>query len=82
MNYYNGVIFTFGEMVDLNVDVLWQNFLEKIKNELSNLAYETWFSDTKLYKLDDLDINIYEMDNEIIKIEINNDDYAFKIMYE
>lgn len=37
---------------------------------------------SKLYKLDDIDINIYELNNEIIKIEVSNDAYAFKIMYE
>ncbi|MBR4617881.1 MAG: chromosomal replication initiator protein DnaA [Bacilli bacterium] len=36
----------------MNVDVLWQNFLNQIKEELSSLAYNTWFLDTKLYKLD------------------------------
>ena len=36
----------------MNVDVLWQNFLNQIKDELSSLAYNTWFVDTKLYKLD------------------------------
>ena len=36
----------------MNVDALWQNFLNQIKDELSSLAYNTWFVDTKLYKLD------------------------------
>ena len=36
----------------MNVDVLWQNFLNQIKDELSSLAYTTWFVDTKLYKLE------------------------------
>lgn len=37
----------------MNVDVLWSNFLAQIKDELSGLAYDTWFSDTKLFKLND-----------------------------
>lgn len=37
----------------MNTQVLWTNFLNQIKDELSSLAYDTWFSDTKLYKLDD-----------------------------
>ena len=37
----------------MNVDVLWSNFLAQIKDELSSLAYDTWFSDTKLFKLND-----------------------------
>ena len=36
----------------MNVDILWQNFLDKIKPDLSSLAYTTWFADTKLYKLE------------------------------
>lgn len=36
----------------MNVDVLWTNFLTQVKDELSSLAFDTWFKDTKLYKLD------------------------------
>ena len=36
----------------MNVDVLWQNFLDKIKDDLSSLAFNTWFLDTKLHKLE------------------------------
>ena len=36
----------------MNVDVLWTNFLTQVKDELSSLAYDTWFKDTTLYKLD------------------------------
>ncbi len=36
----------------MNVDVLWANFLTQIKEDLSSLAYDTWFKDTSLYKLD------------------------------
>ena len=35
----------------MNVDVLWSNFLAQIKDELSPVLFETWFSDTKLHKL-------------------------------
>ena len=35
----------------MNVDVLWTNFLTQVKDELSSLAYDTWFKDTSLYKL-------------------------------
>ena len=37
----------------MNMGVLWTNFLKQIKEELSSLAYDTWFADTKLYKLED-----------------------------
>lgn len=36
----------------MNVDVLWTNFLAQIKEDLSSLAYDTWFKDTSLHKLD------------------------------
>ncbi len=37
----------------MNVDVIWNNFLNLIKSDLSSLAFDTWFSDTKLNKLND-----------------------------
>ena len=37
----------------MNVDIVWSNFLNQIKDELSSLAYDTWFKETKLYKLED-----------------------------
>ena len=38
----------------MNYDSIWSNFLSDIKEkaELSSLAYQTWFSETKLLKLD------------------------------
>lgn len=36
----------------MNVDVIWSNVLEQIKSELASLSYDTWFSETKLHKLD------------------------------
>lgn len=35
----------------MNNDVLWDNFLNKIKEQITSLAYETWFEDTKLLEL-------------------------------
>lgn len=37
----------------MNIDNLWNNFLEKIKSRISSLSYDTWFKDTKLISLDD-----------------------------
>lgn len=37
----------------MNVDVLWNNFLTQIKDDLSALAFDTWFNDTKLHELKD-----------------------------
>ena len=36
----------------MNTDIVWSNLLNELKDELSSLAYDTWFNDTKLYKLD------------------------------
>ena len=36
----------------MNLDSIWSNFLNKIKSELNSLSYNTWFSETKLYKLE------------------------------
>jgi len=36
----------------MNVDDVWTKFLELIKTDLSTISYETWFADTKLYKVD------------------------------
>jgi len=42
-----------GEMIaGMNLDSIWSNFLNKIKSELNSLSYNTWFADTKLYKLE------------------------------
>ena len=37
----------------MNVDILWSKLLEQIKNELTSLSYDTWFSETELFKLED-----------------------------
>ena len=36
----------------MNMDIVWSNLLNELKDELSSLAYNTWFNETKLYKLD------------------------------
>ena len=35
----------------MNIDNLWDNFLEKIKPKISSLSYDTWFKNTKLVSL-------------------------------
>lgn len=37
----------------MNYEVLWTKVLQQIKEELSSLAFDTWFKDTKLYELKD-----------------------------
>ena len=36
----------------MDINTIWNLFLEKTKNELDPILYETWFSETKLYDLD------------------------------
>ena len=36
----------------MNLENLWNSFLEKIKSRISPLPYETWFKNTKLISLD------------------------------
>ena len=36
----------------MNVDILWSKILVQIKEELTSISYDTWFSDTVLYKLE------------------------------
>lgn len=35
----------------MNVDILWSNFLDQIKDELSPVLFNTWFAETKLFRL-------------------------------
>ena len=36
----------------MNLDNMWKSFLDKLKTKISNISYETWFSETKLISLD------------------------------
>ena len=38
-------------MLNLNYSIIWDHFLEKIKEKISTLSYETWFKDTSLYDI-------------------------------
>lgn len=37
----------------MNVNSLWENFLEKIRKEITSLSFDTWFKDTKLLEIKD-----------------------------
>ena len=37
----------------MELDKLWDSFLNKIKEDMTSLSYETWFKDTKLVDLND-----------------------------
>lgn len=49
-NNFNGTLKQGG--LGMNTDMLWNNFLNKIKERISPLSYDTWFKDTKLYKIE------------------------------
>ena len=35
----------------MNVNIIWTNFLQNIKEQITSLAFDTWFKDTKLVEL-------------------------------
>ena len=37
----------------MDLDTIWNMFLEKMKDQLMPILYETWFSETKLIELKD-----------------------------
>ena len=37
----------------MNVDIVWTKVLSNLKDKLTSLAFDTWFSETELYKLND-----------------------------
>ena len=55
----------------MNNRELWNNFLENIKNEITNVSFDTWFNeeDTKFYSLKD-DILTITVNQEFIKRHI------------
>lgn len=37
----------------MNINVIWSNFLNNIKEQITSLAFDTWFKDTKLVEISD-----------------------------
>ena len=80
----------------MDIDMLWKNFLLKMKEQISSLSYETWFEPTKLHGLHDgiatiivptnlhkkhLDEN-YKDDMEIIFDELTDTHFTFEFKLE
>ena len=80
----------------MNLDMLWNNFLKKIKEYVSALSYETWFQDTKLVSIRDncaivivpmelhkkhLMENYQEIMENTLK-EVNGSNFTFKFVVE
>lgn len=59
----------------MDLDNLWNKFLEKIKPEISPMSYNTWFKDTKLISLDDGVATIL-CDAEIQRKNLNDNWYS------
>ena len=47
----------------MNTEIIWNNFLGKIKERISSLSYDTWFKDTKLAKMTEASISIEVLTN-------------------
>lgn len=45
------LVYVNGGVMKLNVDIIWDNVLKEIKEELSSLAFSTWFQDVNLKDL-------------------------------
>ena len=80
----------------MNIDNLWDNFLEKIKPKISSLSYDTWFKNTKLVSLDNNVAKIlvdsplqkkslketwYQTISEVFS-EITNTSFDFEFVFE
>ena len=37
----------------MDLKILWNKFLEKVKQEVSSISYNTWFAETELYDIND-----------------------------
>ena len=80
----------------MDVDKLWNSFLTRIKKEISSIAYDTWFSETKLHDIDNniakvivpMHIhkkNLKENYNELIQdifTEISGSNFKFEYLTE
>ena len=47
------VVYVNRGVIKLNVDIIWNNVLKEIKEELSSLAFSTWFQEVNLKDLKD-----------------------------
>ena len=80
----------------MNIDNLWDNFLEQIKPKISSLSYDTWFKNTKLVSLDEnvakilvdsplqkksLEETWYQTISDVFS-EITNTSFDFEFVFE
>jgi chromosomal replication initiation ATPase DnaA len=80
----------------MNIDFLWNKFLERIKNEVNSMVYKTYFSNTKLITKEDnkliisvpniicqkrLDSSYSDIINGIL-LELTSETYELKFILE
>ncbi len=80
----------------MNIDNLWNSFLEKIKPRISSLSYDTWFKNTKLVLLENnvakilvdsplqkksLEETWYQTISDVFS-EITNTSFDFEFVFE
>lgn len=78
----------------MDLKVLWSNFLDEIKNEVSSISYNTWFAETELHDLNNgrarvivpmpihkkhLNDSYKEMATSILN-KLTNSDYEFEFL--
>ena len=80
----------------MNLDNMWKSFLDKLKTKISNISYETWFSETRLISLDNgiakvvvpyhiHKKNLSENYNDLIEetfLEITGTNFKFEFLLE
>ncbi len=67
----------------MNVDIVWSKLLSSLKDKLTSLSYNTWFSETELYKLyDDKAIIIVPMPIHKKHLLDNYSDLISSLLYE
>lgn len=80
----------------MNINSIWDSFLEKIKPKISSLSYDTWFKNTRLISLDNNTAKIlvdsplqkkslqetwYQTISEVFS-EITNTSFDFEFVFE
>ena len=80
----------------MNLDFLWNKFLERIKNEVNSMVFKTYFANTKLLTKEEnkliisvpniicqkrLDSSYYDIINGIL-LELTNETYELKFILE
>ena len=67
----------------MDKDIIWSNILDRIKNELNDLAYKTWFEGTSLYSIENGVAKIILLTSAAIKhITLHYKDLLNKCIFE